>query len=259
MHRFSSSCPPTLSERALTFLMTFVSLGILTLTFAATVAAEDASGRAARNVSNIHFFSQALNENRAVNVILPLDYETSTSRYPVLYLLHGYTGNNTDWSLLTNLSEYAARYRLIVIMPDGSNGWYVNSAGDPKQKFEDYIIKDLISYAQSHYRTIPLRRARAIAGLSMGGYGAMFLGLKHYELFTAIGTLAGRLEWPTASFRPRVPRRPRRSVQPWSKSCRILALPTPRLERSETPLSWLQKFPSRICPCSISPRAGKTS
>ncbi|MGH9433445.1 MAG: alpha/beta hydrolase [Terriglobia bacterium] len=158
-----------------------------------TAAGSDSAGVAARNVSTLQFFSQALNENRAVNVILPLDYETSTGRYPVLYLLHGYTGNNTDWSLLTNLSAYAARYRPIIIMPDGSNGWYVNSAGDPKQKFEDYIIKDLIAYVESHYRAIPLRRARAIAGLSMGGYGAMFLGLKHYQLFAAIGSFSGAL------------------------------------------------------------------
>ncbi len=154
-------------------------------------AAEEPAGAEARNVSTVHFFSDALNEQRAFNLILPLDYEASTSRYPTLYLLHGYTGNNTNWTLLTNLSAYAARYRLIIVMPDGSNGWYVNSATDPKAKFEDYIIKDIIPYADKHYRTIPLRRARAIAGLSMGGYGAMFLGLKHPDLFAAIGAFSG--------------------------------------------------------------------
>jgi putative tributyrin esterase len=154
-------------------------------------APNPAEGIEARNVQTVHFFSQALNQQRPFDIILPLDYEHSTSRYPVLYLLHGYGGNNTDWTLLTNLSAYAARYPLIIVMPDGSNGWYVNSPGDPKQKFEDQIIKDLIPYVESHYRTIPLRRARAIAGLSMGGYGAMFLGLKHYQMFTAIGSFSG--------------------------------------------------------------------
>ena len=156
-------------------------------------ADEPQAGVLSHNTQTVHFFSPALNQDRAFTLILPSDYDTSSSRYPVLYLLHGYTGNNTDWTLKTNLSAYAARYRLIIVMPDGSNGWYVNSASDPKQKFEDQIIKDLIPYAEAHYRTIPLRRARAIAGLSMGGYGAAFLGLKHYEMFAAIGSLSGAL------------------------------------------------------------------
>jgi S-formylglutathione hydrolase FrmB len=174
-------------------LFLLVALAGATLAGATLAAADEPAGVEARNVSTIHFFSESLNQQRAFNLILPLDYETSTSRYPVLYLLHGYTGNNTDWTQRTNLSAYAARYRLIIVMPDGSNGWYVNSATDPKAKFEDYIIKDLIPYVESHYRTIPLRRARAIAGLSMGGYGATYLGLKHHDLFAAIGAFSGAL------------------------------------------------------------------
>ncbi|HUI42345.1 MAG TPA: alpha/beta hydrolase family protein [Terriglobia bacterium] len=169
-------------------------LVLLALTGTATLRADDSPARVeAQNVRTVSFFSQALNEQRAFNLIVPLDYDTSTSRYPVLYLLHGYTGNNTDWTQQTNLSQYAARYRLIIVMPDGSNGWYVNSATDPKQKFEDTIVRDLIPYVEAHYRTIPLRRARAIAGLSMGGYGATFLGLKHADLFCALGSFSGAL------------------------------------------------------------------
>ncbi len=176
-------------------LQLLVALGGAAVAGAAAVpAADESAGVFARNVSTVHFFSDSLNEQRAFNLILPLDYEVSTSRYPVLYLLHGYTGDNNKWTLLTNLSGYAARYGLIIVMPDGSNGWYVNSATDPKAKFEDYIIKDIIPYVEEHYRTIPLRRARAIAGLSMGGYGAMFLGLKHSDLFTAIGAFSGALD-----------------------------------------------------------------
>ncbi|MBZ5565326.1 MAG: esterase family protein, partial [Acidobacteriia bacterium] len=172
-----------------------VALGGAAITAAtAARAAEEPAGVLARNVSTVHFFSDSLNEQRAFNLILPIDYEISTNRYPVLYLLHGYTGGNNNWTLLTNLSGYVARYRLIVVMPDGSNGWYVNSATDPKAKFEDYIIKDIIPYVEKHYRTIPLRRARAITGLSMGGYGAMFLGLKHPDLFAAIGAFSGALD-----------------------------------------------------------------
>jgi len=178
------------------------SFVLLALASAAALGADEAqAGVLSHNTQTVHFFSPSLNQDRAFNLILPSDYDTSASRYPVLYLLHGYTGNNTDWTLKTNLSAYAARYRLIIVMPDGSNGWYVNSASDPKQKFEDQIIKDLMPYVEAHYRTIPLRRARAIAGLSMGGYGAAFLGLKHYEMFAAIGSLSGAL----GISRPQIP------------------------------------------------------
>lgn len=145
---------------------------------------------AARNIATVTFQSESLGEQRSFNVLLPLDYETSTSRYPVLYLLHGYSDDHTAWSYMTNLSGYAAERRVIVVMPDASRSFYVNSAADPRARFEDFIIKDLISYVDSHYRTIPLKRARAVAGLSMGGYGAVFLGLKHFKLFSAVGALS---------------------------------------------------------------------
>jgi putative tributyrin esterase len=189
---------PQPSGLALRRIQAALALTSLTAAMAFTLAiplrADDAQPRVeAQNVQTVTFSSAALNQQRAFNLILPLDYNTSTSRYPVLYLLHGYSGNNTDWTQQTNLSQYAARYRLIIVMPDGSNGWYVNSATDPKQKFGDYIIKDLIPYVEAHYRTIPLRRARAIAGLSMGGYGATFLGLKHADMFCAIGSFSGAI------------------------------------------------------------------
>ena len=179
------------SSRAIRWTLAVALAGLAITGATAARTAEEPAGALARNVSTVHFFSDSLNEQRAFNLILPLDYENSTGRYPVLYLLHGYTGDNSNWTLLTNLSGYAGRYRLIIVMPDGSNGWYVNSATDPKAKFEDYIIKDIIPYVEKHYRTIPLRRARAIGGLSMGGYGAMFLGLKHPDLFAAVGALSG--------------------------------------------------------------------
>lgn len=155
--------------------------------------AEVSKGVAARNVSNFRLMSSALNAERSVNVILPMDYQQSTRRYPVLYLLHGLGDDHTAWSFMTNISAYASRYGLIIVMPDAGRSWYVNSAADPAAKFEDMIIKDLIPYVDSHYRTLPLRRARAVAGLSMGGYGAMYLGLKHAARFAAIGAFSGAL------------------------------------------------------------------
>lgn len=168
---------------------------VLAIAIALSLAqgAEVSKGVAARNVSNFRLQSIALHAERSVNVILPMDYAQSTRRYPVLYLLHGLGDDHTAWSLMTNVSAYASRFGLIIVMPDVGRSWYVNSAADPAAKYEDLIIQDLIPYVDSNYRTIPLRRARAVAGLSMGGYGAMFLGLKHSARFAAIAAFSGAL------------------------------------------------------------------
>jgi len=160
---------------------------------AAAWPAEVKESVVAKNITSVKFQSESLGQERAFNILLPLDYESSTMRYPVLYLLHGYGDDNTAWSYMTNLSGTAARHKLIVVMPDASKSWYVNGVADPKARFEDYIMKDLIVYVDSHYRSVPLPRARAVAGLSMGGFGAAYLGLKHYRAFTAMGLFSGAL------------------------------------------------------------------
>ena len=154
-------------------------------------AAEVKQGVAGKNIQSCRFQSESLGEQRYFNVAFPADYETSTRRYPTLYLLHGLGDDHTAWSLMTNLSGYAAQHGILIVMPDGGRSFYVNSAADAKAKFEDLVIKDLIPYVDSHFRTIPLPRARAVAGLSMGGYGAAFLGLKHYRRFAVLGSFSG--------------------------------------------------------------------
>lgn len=166
------------------FLFLFTSLSF---------SAEVTTGVAAKNIQTVKFQSDSLGQERAFNILLPVDYESSARRYPVLYLLHGYGDNNTAWSYMTNLSAYGAQHEIIIVMPDGSKSWYVNNAANPKEKFEDYIVKDLIGYVDSHYRTLPLPRSRAVAGLSMGGYGAAFLGFHNYTKFAAIGTFSGAI------------------------------------------------------------------
>jgi len=173
------------------FLLLFVSLGLYAAGF--LPAAEVKQGVPAKSIQTVKFQSDSVSEQRNFNILLPLDYETSVRRYPVLYLLHGYGDDNTAWSYMTDLSSYAAKHEIIIVMPDGSKSWFVNYANDPKSRFEDYIVKDLVGYVDSHYRSIPLPRSRAIAGLSMGGYGAVFLGLKHYDKFSAIGSFSGAL------------------------------------------------------------------
>jgi putative tributyrin esterase len=134
------------------------------------------------------------------NLILPRDYASSERKFPVLYLLHGFTGHHDDWVKQTGIEEYAAGYEEIIVMPEGENSWYVNNYADPKMRWEDYMIFDLIPYVDQHYRTEAARGGRAIAGLSMGGYGAMMLGLKHPDLFSAVASLSGALASARTAF-----------------------------------------------------------
>ena len=134
------------------------------------------------------------------NLILPRDYADSERRFPVLYLLHGFTGHYDDWAKLTGVASYAAEYQEIIVMPEGENGWYVNNYADSKTKWDDYVVLDLIPYVDQHYRTVASRDGRAIAGLSMGGYGAMMLGLKHPRLFSAVASLSGALASARTAF-----------------------------------------------------------
>jgi S-formylglutathione hydrolase FrmB len=124
-------------------------------------------------------------------ILLPADYENSSRRYPVLFLLHGLIGSYVDWESRTHLDDYAAALPLIIAMPDGDDAWYTNSPSNSQEKWEDYIIKDFIPYIDRTYRTIQTRHARAIAGLSMGGYGAMKFALKYPATFIFAASFSG--------------------------------------------------------------------
>lgn len=142
-------------------------------------------------VRDATFHSASLNRDMKYRILLPAGYETSGHRYPVLYLLHGLTGDYTDWETHTHLDEAASVLPLIIVLPDAGDSWYTNSAGNPQDKFEDYIAKDLISEIDKTYRTIATRHARGIGGLSMGGYGAMKFALKYPQAFVFAASFSG--------------------------------------------------------------------
>jgi putative tributyrin esterase len=156
--------------------------------------------RSVSSVETVQFQSKLTNATLPYNVILPPDYRASSAtRYPVLYLLHGFGGHYSDWATRTNLADYAVRYRMIVVMPEGNNGWYTDSAGVASDKYESYILKELIPDVDKRFRTIQARYGRAVAGLSMGGYGALKFGLKSPETFVFVGSLSGALGMATAT------------------------------------------------------------
>ncbi len=140
--------------------------------------------------------SQMMGRKMPYRVILPTDYGDAKSKalkYPVIYLLHGLTGHYSNWTDKTKLAEYAAKHQFIIVTPEGENGWYSDSVSSPKEKFESYIVKELIPQIDKDFRTIADREHRVIAGLSMGGYGSMKFGLKFPEMFTLIGSFSGAL------------------------------------------------------------------
>jgi putative tributyrin esterase len=136
------------------------------------------------------FHSAALGRTMKYRVLLPDGYSASVRRYPVLYLLHGLTGNYTDWTARTNVADYTRSLPLIVVTPDGENQWYTNAAAGG-ERFEDYILDDLPADVVAKYRTVNSRYGRAIAGLSMGGYGALKVALKRPGQFAVVGSFSG--------------------------------------------------------------------
>ncbi len=140
--------------------------------------------------------SNILSKDVEYSIYLPADYETSNRRYPVLYLLHGYTDDETGWTqfgeahLINDRSTQSGEAApMIIVMPDGGVTWYINSH-DGKTNYEDFFIKELIPHIDATYRTRSTKQYRAIAGLSMGGYGTLVMATKHPELFSAAAPLS---------------------------------------------------------------------
>lgn len=146
------------------------------------------------------FYSPSVQLQLKYSVILPAEYyKKSKQRYPVAYLLHGHTGNYTSWITYAKLpTQLATQYNCIIILPDGGNSWYVNWSGQTDGKphlWEDMLVKDLIPEVDKKFRTVNDKKHRAIGGLSMGGFGAISIGLKNSNLFGFVFSSAGALNF----------------------------------------------------------------
>jgi S-formylglutathione hydrolase FrmB len=146
--------------------------------------------------------SRALGQPVKYRVLLPEGYRDARRRYAVLYLLHGLDGHFDDWTTRTQLARRAGALPIIVVMPEGNSSWYVNAA-DGSGRYEDYITTELVADVDARFRTIRARYGRAIAGLSMGGYGAVRLALKHPSLYAAAASLSGAFDAPEPAFAER--------------------------------------------------------
>ena len=153
------------------------------------------------NVDTVTVRSKSMKKDIKCVVILPEGYQrivkiTDTTRYPVVYLLHGYDGWYSNWLIrVPELKKFADRYNLIIVCPDGNkSGWYVDSPIDSTNQYETHVAKEVPVYVDAHYKTIRNKTGRAITGLSMGGHGGLLLGLRHTEFFGACGSMSGAVD-----------------------------------------------------------------
>jgi len=175
------------------------------------------------------FFSDALGVTKHVAVYLPPSYVREPNRrYPVAYYLHGLGGSETDWlsraaiDVVADSLFAAGTPEAIIVMPDGDDGWYttwvdqldLKTCADTvrgesaarycvaHQRYDDYVTRDVVRHVDATYRTRADRGHRVIGGLSMGGYGAITLALRHPDLFAAAVSHSGVLSPRYAGARP---------------------------------------------------------
>jgi S-formylglutathione hydrolase FrmB len=151
--------------------------------------------------------SKILGHPVAYCVLLPPSYDAEkTRRYPILYLLHGLGDNEQmliysgGFNLVEDLWERHQLGDLLIVTPDGGSSFYINSR-DGHRRYEDFFLREFLPQIEKRYRTQAGRASRGIAGISMGGYGALHLAFRHPELFGAVGAHSAALlaKLPTVS------------------------------------------------------------
>jgi putative tributyrin esterase len=154
----------------------------------------------AAQVDTLEVSSTAMSQKLHAGIVVPNSYKKQKKAiYPVLYLLHGYSGNFRDWltkvpdkSVLTSMAD---QYQTIIVTPDGGfSSWYLDSPLDKTSQYETFITKELVQAVQRKYRTITTREGRFISGLSMGGHGALYLSARHPDLYLAAASMSGALD-----------------------------------------------------------------
>lgn len=139
-------------------------------------------------------FSDKMQRSIKNTVIVPAQYfdrDLLEEQYPVVYLLHGYAGDYKNWPGKKDLDAIATDLGVIFVCPDGEQSWYWDSPVKKDSQFETYISKELVNYIDKNYRTMKTPAMRAITGLSMGGHGALWLAIRHSDVFGNVGSMSG--------------------------------------------------------------------
>jgi putative tributyrin esterase len=145
---------------------------------------------------DVTFYSRELGREMHYRVLLP--EKPGNKKLPVVYLLHGGGGDYRDWTNYADTAKYAAD--LILVMPQGDDSYWTNSATRPMDRYEDYVINDLIADVEERFPAERRREARAIAGVSMGGYGAVKIALHDPDMFAFVGGLSPAIDVPRRAF-----------------------------------------------------------
>ena len=147
---------------------------------------------------DITFRSAALNRDMQYRVVLPASVPPG-HKLPVVYLLHGGGGGFRDWTNDSDVSQFAES-GLVLVMPEGAASYYTNAVDPPQDRYEDYIVNDLISEVESKFPAAVGHSNRAIIGVSMGGFGAVNLALRHPDLFVFAGGISPAIDVPRRAF-----------------------------------------------------------
>lgn len=147
-------------------------------------------------VDTVSIYSNAMHKAFNCVVVKPESYKKKSNEFPVVYLLHGYSGKYSDWiKKVSQIKTKSDQLQLLIVCPDGGySSWYFDSPVDSSMRYETYIALEVPAYIDAHYRTRKRRQARAITGLSMGGHGGLFLGFRHSDMFGACGSMSGGVD-----------------------------------------------------------------
>jgi len=175
-----------MKSRSIVFAFLFVVLSSPILT-----AGQTGYFQQGRLMESLVFDSKILDWDVQYSIYLPPDYNSSSRSYPVVYLLHGATDDETGWIQFGEIHLAADRAiaarqipPMIIVMPDAKMTWYINDY-QGEDRYEDMLITEFIPYIDKTYRTRTKKEYRGISGLSMGGYGALITAMRHPDLFTA--------------------------------------------------------------------------
>jgi len=150
----------------------------------------------AQDIIHKKVFSKKMDKEIETVIITPKLVTGKT--YKTIYILHGYSGNpdRTYKEDIPDLASKAQKYNTIYVLPDGNfNSWYVDSPINKSSQYQTFIGKELIEYMDANYPTIQNRKFRGILGWSMGGYGAINIGVAYKNSFSIVGSSCGALDF----------------------------------------------------------------